>query len=113
MDLFDYSYYESGSFIDSAPPPDFRVQRTPCRGLNPARAIEIFFIESTSIIQVLQYTVYCICILRVYTNTVEIAKSVNHNSCFREIALIERLLIEIRLNTSINLGLHFIFHKIE
>ena len=31
MDLFDYSYYESGSFIDSAPP-DFRVQRTPCGG---------------------------------------------------------------------------------
>ena len=30
MDLFDYSYYESDSFIDSAPPLDFRVQRTPC-----------------------------------------------------------------------------------
>ena len=28
-DLFDYSNYESDSFIDSAPPPDFRVQRTP------------------------------------------------------------------------------------
>ena len=28
MDLFDYSNYESDSFIDSAPPPDFRVQRT-------------------------------------------------------------------------------------
>ena len=33
MDLYDYSYYESDSFIDSAPP-DFRVQRTPCRTLN-------------------------------------------------------------------------------
>ena len=31
MDLFDYCHYESDSFSDSAPPPpDFRVQRTPC-----------------------------------------------------------------------------------
>ena len=29
MDLFGYSNFESDSFIDSAPPPDFRVQRTP------------------------------------------------------------------------------------
>ena len=30
MDLFDYCNYESDSFSDSAPPHDFRVQRTPC-----------------------------------------------------------------------------------
>ena len=29
MELFDYCNYESDSFSDSAPPPDFRVQRTP------------------------------------------------------------------------------------
>ena len=29
MDLFDYCNYESDSFPDYAPPPDFRVQRTP------------------------------------------------------------------------------------
>ena len=31
MDLFDYCNYES--FPDSAPPPDFRVQQTPCKSL--------------------------------------------------------------------------------
>ena len=30
MDLFDYLIMKSDSFPDSAPPPDFRVQRTPC-----------------------------------------------------------------------------------
>ena len=36
MDLFDNSKYESDSFIDSAPPPDFRVQRTPWHRLTDA-----------------------------------------------------------------------------
>ena len=33
MDFFDYCNYESDTFSDSsAPPPDFRVQRTPWNG---------------------------------------------------------------------------------